>query len=113
MVDQITLSSNTPGCSNTLVFSEGNTVDAIFWGLWLFPFGILVARSGLFPRVLGILLPVADFAYLTSSVTSIVLPAYGDVVSRAATPFLVGEFPIILWLLIKGAKVPLPEPQTA
>ncbi|MEO8196228.1 MAG: DUF4386 domain-containing protein [Thermoanaerobaculia bacterium] len=89
--------------------SEGNTVDAVFWGLWLFPFGILVVRSGLFPRVLGILLLVAGSAYLTSSVTSIVLPAYGDVVSRAATPLLLGEFPIIFWLLIKGAKVPQPE----
>ncbi len=93
--------------------SEGNTVAAVFWGLWLFPFGILVVRSGFFPRVLGILLLVAGFAYLTSSVTSIVLPAYGDVVSRAATPLLLGEFPIIFWLLIKGAKAPLPQEQSA
>jgi len=86
--------------------SEGNTVAAVFWGLWLFPFGILVVRSGYFPRVLGILLLVAGFGYVTSSVTAIVLPAYSDVVSRAAMPFLFGEFPIIFWLLIKGAKVP-------
>lgn len=86
--------------------SEGNTVDMAFWGLWLFPFGILVIKSGFFPRVLGILLLVAGFAYLTMSVTSIVLPAYEHVVSQAMMPLGLGELPIIFWLLIKGAKVP-------
>jgi len=89
--------------------SDGNTVDSVFWGLWLFPFGILVIRSGFFPRVLGILLLVAGFGNVTSSVTSIVLPTYSHVVSRATMPLLFGEFPIIFWLLIKGAKVPQPQ----
>jgi len=89
--------------------SNGNNVDTAFWGLWLFPFGILVIKSGFFPRVLGILLMVAGFALLTSSLTSIVLPAYEHVVSRATMPLALGEFPIIFWLLIKGAKVPEPE----
>ena len=87
---------------------NGDTVAGAFWGLWLFPFGILVIKSGFFPRVLGILLMVAGFGYLASSVTSIVLPAYEHVVSRAAIPLGLGEFPIIFWLLIKGAKVPEP-----
>jgi hypothetical protein len=87
--------------------SNGDTVAAVFWGLWLFPFGILVIKSGFFPRVLGILLLVAGFGYVTSSVTSIVLPAYSDVVSKATMPLLFGEFPIIFWLLIKGANVQL------
>jgi hypothetical protein len=89
--------------------NNGNTIAGAFWGLWLFPFGILVIKSGFFPRVLGILLMVAGFAYLTSSVTSIVLPAYEHVVSQAAMPLGLGEFPIIFWLLIKGAKVQEPR----
>ncbi len=89
--------------------SNGNTVDTAFWGLWLFPFGILVVKSGFFPRVLGILLMVAGFGNLTSSVTSIVLPAYEHVVSQAMMPLLFAEFPIIFWLLIKGAKLPQPQ----
>jgi hypothetical protein len=88
--------------------SNGNTVDTVFWGLWLFPFGILVIKSGIFPRILGILLMVAGFGYLTSSVTSIVLPEYSHVVSQFMMPLYFGEMPIIFWLLIKGAKVPLP-----
>jgi hypothetical protein len=50
---------------------------------------------------------VAGFAYLTSSVTSIVLPAYGHVVSQIMMPLYFGELPIIFWLLIKGAKAQL------
>jgi hypothetical protein len=89
--------------------SDGNTIDSVFWGLWLLPFGILVIRSGFFPRVLGILLLVAGLGNVTSGVTSIVLPGYSHVVSRATMPLLFGELPIIFWLLIKGAKVPQPE----
>ena len=88
---------------------NGDTIAGAFWGLWLFPFGILVIKSGFFPRVLGILLMIAGFSYLTSSVTSIVLPAYEHVVSQAAMPLGLGEFPIIFWLLIRGAKVQEPR----
>ena len=70
-----------------------------FWGLWLFPFGILVIQSGFFPRILGVLLMVAGSDYLTSSFTSIILPAYRHAVFHAMMPLYFGEVPIILWLL--------------
>jgi len=89
--------------------SSGAAVVTAFWGLWLFPFGILVIKSGFLPRILGILLIVAGCAYLTSSVTSIVLPEYRQVVSQVMMPLYLGEVPIIFWLLIKGAKVPQPQ----
>jgi hypothetical protein len=82
--------------------ANGAAVSTTFWGLWLFPFGILVIKSGFLPRILGILLLVAGFGYLTSSVTSIALPEYGQVVSRVMMPLYFGEIPIIFWLLIKG-----------
>jgi Domain of unknown function (DUF4386) len=43
---------------------DGFVVAGIFWGLWLFPFGILVFRSGFLPRILGILLIAVCFGYL-------------------------------------------------
>lgn len=86
--------------------SDGNNVNTVFWGLWLFPFGILVIRSGFFPRVLGILLLVAGVGNVASGVTSIVLPPYSHVVSRITMPLVFGEFPMIFWLLIKGAEPP-------
>jgi hypothetical protein len=79
-------------------------VSTAFWGLWLFPFGILVIKSGFIPKILGVLLMIAGFAYVTSSVTSMVWPEYRSVVSRAMMPLYFGEVPIIFWLLIKGVR---------
>lgn len=84
--------------------ARGITVASIFWGLWLFPFGLLVIRSGFIPRVLGVLLMVAGTAYLASAFATLVLPQYAPVVGKIALPLEVGELPIIFWLLIWGAK---------
>lgn len=84
---------------------HGIVVAQIFWGLWLFPYGILVIRSGFIPRVMGVLLMIAGFAYVASSFTSLLLPAYAHLVSQLAMVLEAGEAPILLWLLIWGAKV--------
>src|SRR6266478_2586462 len=81
---------------------QGFVVAQIFWGLWLFPFGVLVIRSGFIPRVLGFLLFIAGFGYVASSFTSL-LP-YAPFVDRFASVLTLGELPIIFWLLIWGAK---------
>ncbi len=86
--------------------SSGNDVASVFWGLWLLPFGILVVKSTFLPRVLGYLLLVAGFGYVVAGVTAIVLPAYSQVVARITMPLLLGEIPIIFWLLIRGAAMP-------
>src|SRR5262249_50746983 len=39
--------------------SDTSSLNAIFFGLWLFPFGLLVIRSGFIPRILGYLLIIA------------------------------------------------------
>jgi Domain of unknown function (DUF4386) len=79
-------------------------VAEIFWGLWLFPFGILVIRSRFIPRLLGYLLFLAALGYLASSLTFLLLPAYGPVVDKFASQLPLCELPIIFWLLICGAK---------
>jgi hypothetical protein len=83
---------------------QGNVINEIFWGLWLFPFGVLVMRSGFLPRILGVWLIVNCFAYLALSFTGLLLPQYLDMVSRITFPVLFGEMAIALWLLIKGAR---------
>jgi hypothetical protein len=83
---------------------QGIAVASIFWGLWLFPFGMLVIRSGFIPRVLGVLLMIAGVAYLASSFTTLILPQYAPLVSQVALPLEVAELPIIFWLVIWGAR---------
>jgi Domain of unknown function (DUF4386) len=87
----------------------GYVVGWIF-GLWLFPLGVLVFRSGFLPRILGVLLIAAGFGYLADSLTPLLLPGYENMVSRLADiPLTLGEPAMILWLVIRGAKDrPLP-----
>ena len=84
--------------------SQGLFIAEIFWGLWLFPYGMLVMRSGFIPRVLGVLLIIAGSGYLVSAFTSLLLPRHAHQVSRFAMILEAGELPIVLWLLIWGAK---------
>src|SRR5438094_10562918 len=86
--------------------SQGQFIDEIFWGLWLFPFGLLVFRSGFLPRFLGVWLMINCFGYLVLSVTALFFPLYYEAAFRYSQPVLFGELAIMLWLLIKGAKVP-------
>src|SRR5947207_9572602 len=96
------------------LYSAGLVVVQIFWGLWPVPFGLLVMRSGFIPRILGILLIVNGFAYVLTSATVLLFPAYGGVVSQVMLIPETGELWIMLWLLIVGVKVPrLPEPVLA
>ena len=91
---------------------QGINVASIFWGLWLFPFGILVTRSGFIPRLLGVLLFIAGSGYLVSSFTSILLPQYANLVGQIALVLGVGELPIIFWLFIRGLRPSgITEPQ--
>src|SRR5216110_3094869 len=55
--------------------TQGIFIDEIFWGLWLFPFGWLVYRSGFLPRVLGIWLIIACFAWVALSITAQFFPS--------------------------------------
>ncbi|HEU5314439.1 MAG TPA: DUF4386 domain-containing protein [Candidatus Udaeobacter sp.] len=89
--------------------SHGHFINEIFWGLWLFPFGLLVFRSGFLPRVLGVWLMINCFGWLALSVTALFFPPYYETAFRLAQPVLFGELAIMLWLLIKGAKVSVPQ----
>jgi hypothetical protein len=91
------------------VHDQGVIVVSIFWGLWLFPFGVLVMRSGFFPRILGVLLIAACFGYVANALTLLLLPNYAPAVNLMNVLYVIlgaaGEGSILLWLLIKGAKV--------
>jgi hypothetical protein len=75
-----------------------------FWGLWLFPFGLLVIQSRFLPRILGALIIVAGVAYCVTSAGSLLWPEHRGAINRYMTPLYFGEIPIIFWLLIRGAR---------
>lgn len=85
---------------------HGFDIAGIFWGLWLFPLGLLVYRSGFFPRILGVGLMVNCFAYPINSFTALVAPQYEAIVSRWTSPLQFCELAFMLWLLIMGTRQP-------
>lgn len=92
---------------------QGLIIASIFWGLWLFPLGMLIIRSGFVPRVLGGLMMAAGAAYLASAFTSLLLPRYADPVSQLVMVLYFGELPFIFWLLIRGVKLRPSDAATA
>ncbi|MCJ7735478.1 MAG: DUF4386 domain-containing protein [Anaerolineales bacterium] len=80
---------------------HGIMIAGIFWGLWLFPMGYLVFKSGFLPRILGILLIIGGFGYLIDSFAIFLFPSFQAI----ALFTFIGEVLFPLWLLIKGVNV--------
>jgi hypothetical protein len=83
-----------------------NTAAEIPWGVWLLPLAVLVYRSRFLPRFLGVWLAINGVAYVTLSLTGVLLPQYQGKVFLFSQPALFGELAFMLWLVIKGAKPP-------
>jgi hypothetical protein len=83
---------------------QSNGVNEMFWGLWLLPFGWLVARSRFLPRWLGYWLLLDGICWVVLAVTGFLAPVYHGVLFRAFQPAFLAELAIMLWLLIVGAK---------
>jgi len=87
------------------ISQQSTFIWEIFWGLWLIPFGLLVFKSKFIPKILGVLLLINGFSYITDSFIFLLLPVYHDVIRKfLMAPMIIGEFSIILWLLIVGAR---------
>jgi hypothetical protein len=94
--------------------SQGIFIAEMFWGIWLFPFGLLVFRSRFLPRFIGVWLMINCFGYVALSVIALFFQPYYNGAFKLLQPILFGELAIMLWLLIKGARMPaLRQPASA
>ncbi len=82
---------------------HGIIMAQVFWGLWLFPLGYLVYKSGYLPKFIGVLLIIGSVGYVVDSFTLILLPQFKITFSEFT---FLGEVIFPLWLLIKGLKKP-------
>ncbi|WP_310556675.1 DUF4386 domain-containing protein [Flavobacterium sp.] len=87
-------------------YENGMRMVHIFSGLWLFPFGYLVFKSGFLPKILGIVLMLGCFGYLINFTGNTLISNYSEmgIASYIQLPASFGEIGICLWLLIMGAK---------
>lgn len=87
----------------------GTFASILFWGVWLFPLGLLIVRSGFLPKFLGVWLILTGITYVILFFIDSLLPQYAEIGFKLAFPFILSEIALLLWLLIMGAK----EPQAA
>ena len=85
----------------------GTLAAQVFFGLWLAPLGYLAYKSGLFPKALGVMLVAATISYLLDVLAAFLVP---DIATQIH-PFLsivpaIAEVWMVLYLLVKGVKVP-------
>jgi Domain of unknown function (DUF4386) len=87
-------------------YDNGMRVIHIFSGLWLFPFGYLVFKSGFLPKFLGILLMLGCFGYLINFIGNTLVSNYSKmgIASYIQLPASLGEIGTCLWLVVMGAK---------
>lgn len=86
------------------MYQNGIFLTQIFWGLWLFPLGILIYKSGFIPRILGLFLMLGCVGYLTAFFGDLLYPHFENTLmaSIADYPQQVAEIGTCLWLLIMG-----------
>jgi len=88
---------------------HGYTIAGVFFGLWLLPLGYLAYRSGLFPRVLSILLVVAGAAWIAGTLVEFLWPDLPGVVHTIITAPTIAELWMVAYLVIKGVRAPRPD----
>lgn len=87
-------------------YNSGIEVLQIFWGLWLFPFGYLVYKSGFLPKFFGIFLMLGCFGYVITFFGGFLYADFHKTIfaNIIGIPAPIGEIGICLWLLIMGTN---------
>lgn len=93
-------------------YKLGWVTAQLFFGTWLFPLGYLVHRSGLVPKLFGVLLVLDGVAVMIWFVQALVLPEYPAIRYPGLLVSFVAEVGLALWLFVKGVKVPGPTSPT-
>lgn len=84
--------------------ASGLIVAQVFWGIWLFPWGMLAIRSNFIPKWIGVAEFVAGFGYVLASVVTLAAPQFAGAVTPFGLALGVGELPMGIWLLVWGAR---------
>jgi len=83
---------------------QGIIIASIFWGLWLFPLGNLIKKSGYFPRYVGPAVMLGGLGYLFGSFAKLLLND-AEKIMWLFDLLTFGEMVFIVWLIIKGANL--------
>ena len=84
-------------------YETGSGFALLFFSGFCAATGVLILRSRLLPRALGLLMLLAGICYFVSSLTTVVAPGLaGLLLPWILLPCFVGEASLATWLLVKG-----------
>lgn len=86
------------------LYKNGSAIAQIPYGIWLFPLGYLVYKSGFLPKILGILLIVDGFGLQIHVLQHFLFPGYEVISYPCWAISFIAEISLTLWLLIMGVK---------
>jgi hypothetical protein len=86
------------------IYNNIVSVGQVFWGLWLFPFGLLFYQSKFIPRIFGVILFFGGTGYLVDYTAFLLTPNYRSVTVFALLLGFLCEIAIMFWLLLRGVK---------
>lgn len=86
------------------IYNNGFMIAQIFFGAWVFPLGYLVFKSGFLPRILGVVLMIHCFTWLSYVLQFFLFPEFSAITYVSWPLGFIAEFGLTLWLLIMGAR---------
>jgi hypothetical protein len=90
------------------LYDTGSGFALLFFSGFCAATGVLILRSRLLPRAIGVMMLLAGICYFVNSLATIVAPALaGVLLPWILLPCFVGEASLATWLLVKGiAEMP-------
>lgn len=87
-------------------YDDGLLLTTVFWGLWLFPLGLLVFKSRFIPKFIGVLLMLGSLGYLINFSGNTLLENYSSFGIGKYISLLpaIAEFSLCVWLLSSSIK---------
>ena len=88
----------------------GYLIAQLSW-LWLWLFGLLGYRSGLFPRPLALVLMLSTICYMADALPQFLAASAAHISGAVFVPLeILSEVSLLLYLLIKGVRTPRSTP---
>jgi len=87
------------------IHTKGYYVNQIFYGLYLFPLGYMIIKSGIVPKIIGVFLILGFIGDMVDFVVYFLFPnAESILLDNITVPADIGEISLCLWFLIMGIR---------
>ncbi len=87
------------------IHTDGYFINQIFYGLYMFPLGYMIFKTGLAPKIIGVFLILGAIGDMIDFIVYFLFPEADSVILQNATIFAdIGEISLCLWLIIMGLK---------